>query len=184
MRYSVDHPAFALPSIARRANARRGLRPIDPPAIGHLFDEGRQFDGAVALVQGGAAFGDATALVGLQQALQAGAEAIDLADPDAGADTLVLGEAGARELIVLLGMLVGDEDGRYARKQQLMEGIVANGADHEVKPAEITAEGKLAERSHALRQLDRLLGDRPFRHLDVGLVASRSNAMAVRRNVA
>ena len=85
------------------------------------------------------------ALVGLQQAFDAGAQAIDLADPDAGADPPVLGEAGARELIVLLGMLVGHEDGRDARKQQLVEGIVAHGADHEVERPQVSAQGKLAD---------------------------------------
>ena len=70
-----------------------------------------------------------------------GTQSIDLADPDAGADTPVLGEAGARELIVLLGMLVGHEDGRDARKQQLVEGIVAYGADHEVERPQVSARG-------------------------------------------
>ena len=70
------------------------------------------------------------------------------------------------------------------REQQLVEGIVTGGADHEVERPQVSAQGILLEYAHAVGQLDRLIGDRPFRHPDVGIVALPKQAMAVRRSVA
>jgi hypothetical protein len=55
---------FVGPSVAMTTNPRTRLRPIGPAAVRHLFDEGCQFDGPVAQVQGGATFGDALPALG------------------------------------------------------------------------------------------------------------------------
>src|SRR5690606_32053391 len=94
-------PRHGYGTAAARASIRRapGSGPIGPAAVGHLLDEGRQLERPVALIEAGAAFGDARTLLRLQQALDPVAEPIDLAHAHAGTHPLVLGEAGTRQLI-------------------------------------------------------------------------------------
>lgn len=94
-----------------RHGAARGVDPPQTEGAAGAAPRRRAGQAAGASSGGGKLFGP-------EQAIDARAQAVDLPHANARAEAAPLGEPGARQLIVLLRMLVRDEDGRHARKQQ------------------------------------------------------------------